>query len=175
MQTFLRNQLERYARRMEELDFLLSREDIMADMGQYRTLSREHAEVTQIAGRFARYRQCEADLASARGLLDDPDMAELAQDEIAAAEAEMPALEAELQRLLLPKDPQDARNAFLEIRAGAGGDESALFAHSQRLQLPRCLTQCRYGSFPLCGDQSLRLCWPESRADQRFQYSAHRA
>ena len=49
------------------------------------------------------------------------------------------------------------------------------FAHSQRLQLPRCLTQCRYGSFPLCGDQSLRLCWPESRADQRFQYSAHRA
>ena len=128
MQTFLRNQLERYARRMEELDFLLSREDIMADMGQYRTLSREHAEVTQIAGRFARYRQCEADLASARGLLDDPDMAELAQDEIAAAEAEMPALEAELQRLLLPKDPQDARNAFLEIRAGAGGDESALFA-----------------------------------------------
>ena len=128
MQTFLRNQLERYARRMEELDFLLSREDIMADMGQYRALSREHAEVTQIAGRFARYRQCEADLDSARGLLDDPDMAELAQDEIATAEAEMPALEAELQRLLLPKDPQDARNAFLEIRAGAGGDESALFA-----------------------------------------------
>ncbi|MBU6503599.1 MAG: peptide chain release factor 1 [Burkholderiales bacterium] len=128
MQTFLRNQLERYARRMEELDFLLSREDIMADMGQYRTLSREHAEVTQIAGRFARYRQCEADLASARGLLDDPDMAELAQDEIAAAEAEMPVLEAELQRLLLPKDPDDARNAFIEIRAGTGGDESALFA-----------------------------------------------
>ena len=128
MQTFLRNQLERYARRMEELDFLLSREDIMADMGQYRALSREHAEVTQIAGRFARYRQCEADVESARGLLDDPDMAELAQEEIAAAEAEMPALEAELQRLLLPKDPQDARNAFLEIRAGAGGDESALFA-----------------------------------------------
>ena len=128
MQTFLRNQLERYARRMGELDFLLSREDIMADMGQYRALSREHAEVTQIAGRFARYCQCEADLASARGLLDDPDMAELAQDEITAAEAEMPALEAELQRLLLPKDPQDARNAFLEIRAGAGGDESALFA-----------------------------------------------
>ncbi|MCO5102724.1 MAG: peptide chain release factor 1 [Burkholderiaceae bacterium] len=128
MQTFLRNQLERYARRLEELDFLLSREDIMADMGQYRTLSREHAEVTQIAGRYARYRQLEADLAAAREMLDDPDMAELAQEEIAAAEAEMPALAAELQRLLLPKDPQDARNAFLEIRAGTGGDESALFA-----------------------------------------------
>ncbi len=128
MQTFLRNQLERYAQRMEELDFLLSREDIMADMGQYRALSREHAEVTQVAGRYARYRQVEADLESARGMLDDPDMAELAEEEIAAGEAELPALEAELQRLLLPKDPQDARNAFLEIRAGTGGDESALFA-----------------------------------------------
>ncbi|MGP1630281.1 MAG: peptide chain release factor 1 [Giesbergeria sp.] len=128
MQTFLRNQLERYARRMGELDFLLSREDIMADMAQYRLLSREHAEVTQVAGRYARYRQLEADLETARGMLDDPDMAELAQEEIASGEAELPTLEAELQRLLLPKDPDDARNAFVEIRAGAGGDESALFA-----------------------------------------------
>ncbi|WP_295856486.1 peptide chain release factor 1 [uncultured Xylophilus sp.] len=128
MKTFLRQQLERYALRLQELDFLLSREDIMGDMEQYRTLSREHAEVTQVAGRYARYRQCEADLASARELLADPDMAEMAQDEIASAEAELPRLEDELQRLLLPKDPDDVRNAFLEIRAGTGGDESALFA-----------------------------------------------
>ena len=128
MQIFLRNQLERYARRMEELDFLLSREDIMADMGQYRALSREHAEVTQIAGRYARYKQVETDLDAAREMQSDPDMAELAQEEIASGEAELPELEAELQRLLLPKDPDDARNAFVEIRAGTGGDESALFA-----------------------------------------------
>ena len=128
MQTFLRNQLERYARRMEELDFLLSRPDIMSDMAQYRNLSREHAEVTQIAGRFARYRQLEADCAAARAMLDDPDMAEMAQEEIDIAEAELPQLEDHLQRLLLPKDPDDERNAFVEIRAGTGGDESALFA-----------------------------------------------
>ncbi|MDA8444704.1 peptide chain release factor 1 [Paracidovorax valerianellae] len=128
MKPFLRTQLERYAQRLEELDFLLSREDIMSDMAQYRTISREHAEVTQIAGRYVRHQQREADLAGAREMLADPDMAEMAQEEIAAAEAELTQLEDELQRLLLPKDPDDARNAFVEIRAGAGGDESALFA-----------------------------------------------
>ncbi len=128
MKPFLRTQLERFARRLQELDFLLSREDIMADMAQYRAISKEHAEVTQIAGRYARYLQREADLAGARDMLADPDMADMAQEEIAGCEAELAQLEDELQRLLLPKDPDDARNAFLEIRAGTGGDESALFA-----------------------------------------------
>ena len=128
MKPFLRSQLERYAQRLQELDFLLSREDIMADMAQYRTISREHAEVTQIAGRYARYQQREADLAAAQELLADPDMAEMAQEEIQGAQDELVALEDELQRLLLPKDPDDARAAFVEIRAGTGGDEAALFA-----------------------------------------------
>ena len=128
MKSFLRHQLERYAQRLGELDFLLSREDIMSDMTQYRAISREHAEVTQIAGRHARYVQRESDLASAREMLDDPDMADMAQEEIASAQEELARLEDELQRLLLPKDSDDARNAFLEIRAGTGGDESALFA-----------------------------------------------
>ena len=128
MKPFLRSQLERYALRLDELNFLLSREDIMADMKQYRNISKEHAEVTQLAGRFARYKQREADLAGAREMLDDPDMAEMAQEEIATAETELTQLEDELQRLLLPKDPDDERNAFVEIRAGTGGDESALFA-----------------------------------------------
>ncbi len=128
MKTFLRNQLERYAQRLGELDFLLSREDIMGDMAQYRLLSREHAEVTQVAGRYARYVQREADLDGAREMLADPDMAEMAQEEVTGAEAELLQLEDELQRLLLPRDPDDTRNAFMEIRAGTGGDESALFA-----------------------------------------------
>ncbi|GAA4424221.1 peptide chain release factor 1 [Acidovorax lacteus] len=128
MKPFLRSQLERYAQRLGELDFLLSRDDIMADMAQYRSISREHAEVTQVAGRYARYQQREADLAAARDLLADPDMAEMAAEEIAGCETELVQLEDELQRLLLPKDPDDARNAFVEIRAGTGGDESALFA-----------------------------------------------
>ena len=128
MKPFLRSQLERYAQRLEELDFLLSREDIMGDMTQYRAISKEHAEVTQVAGRYTRLRQREADLAAAREMLDDPDMAEMAQEEITAAEAELLALADEVQRLLLPKDPDDERPAFVEIRAGTGGDESALFA-----------------------------------------------
>ena len=128
MKPFLRNQLERYARRLQELDFLLSREDIMADMAQYRVLSREHAEVTQIAGRYARWCQRTDDLAGAREMLQDADMADMAQEEINSCETELQQLEDELQRLLLPKDPDDARNAFLEVRAGTGGDESALFA-----------------------------------------------
>lgn len=128
MKDFIRHQLERYAERLIELDFLLSRDDIMNDMAQYRGLSREHAEVSAVAGRWARYQQREADLTAAREMLDDADMAELAAEEIRSAESELQALEGELQRLLLPKDPDDARNAFLEIRAGTGGDESALFA-----------------------------------------------
>ena len=124
----IQNQLSRYTDRLAELDFLLSRPDIMADMGQFMRLSREHTEVAAVAERWARYRQREADLVAAREMLRDADMAELAGEEIAAAEAEIEQLDAELQRMLLPKDPDDARNAFLEIRAGTGGDESALFA-----------------------------------------------
>jgi len=128
MQPFLRSQLQRFAQRLEELDFLLSREDIMNDMAQYRKISREHADVTAVAGRYARFVQREADLAEAQEMQADPEMAEMAQEEIAGATAELAQLEEELQRLLLPKDPDDERAAYLEIRAGTGGDESALFA-----------------------------------------------
>ena len=128
MRDTLRHQLARHTDRLAELDFLLAQPDVMADMAQFMKLSREHTEVAAVAGRWARYRQRERDLAAARELLADPDMAELAGEEIAAAESELTALEAELQRMLLPRDPNDARNAFVEIRAGTGGDESALFA-----------------------------------------------
>jgi peptide chain release factor 1 len=128
MKPFLIQQLERYALRLTELDFLLSREDIMKDMTQFMKLSREHAEVSAVASRFARFQQRTADLSNAQEMLSDEDMREMAEEEIASASAELLTLEAELQRMLLPKDPDDARPAFLEIRAGTGGDESALFA-----------------------------------------------
>jgi peptide chain release factor 1 len=128
MKPFLIQQLERYALRLTELDFLLSREDIMADMTQFLKLSREHAEVSAVASRFARFQQRSADMAAAQTMLDDEDMREMAEEEAASASAELQSLEAELQRMLLPKDPDDARPAFVEIRAGTGGDESALFA-----------------------------------------------
>jgi peptide chain release factor 1 len=132
MKPFLRQQLAKYKDRQGELEFLLSREDIMKDMEQFLKLSREHTDVAAVAGRWERFQQREADLATGQEMLSDAagdeDMLEMAQEEINGASAEMNQLEAELQRMLLPKDPDDARPAFVEIRAGTGGDESALFA-----------------------------------------------
>jgi peptide chain release factor 1 len=132
MKPFLRQQLAKYKDRQGELEFLLSREDIMKDMEQFLKLSREHTDVAAVAGRWERFQQREADLAAGQEMLSDAagdeDMRAMAQEEIDGATAEMAQLEAELQRMLLPKDPDDARPAFVEIRAGTGGDESALFA-----------------------------------------------
>ena len=130
MKPFLRQQLARYADRLGELEFLLSREDIMQDMKQFLALSREHTDVGAVASRWARFQEREADRLAAEAMQGDPDaeMAAMAQEEIDSANAELAQLETELQRMLLPKDPDDARNAFIEIRAGTGGDESALFA-----------------------------------------------
>ena len=128
MKPFLRTQIQRYSERLLDLESLLASPDIMADMEAFRKLSREHADVSPVAQRHARYVQRESDIATAQEMLADPDMAEMAEAEIAEAQEELVKLEAELQRMLLPKDPDDARNAFLEIRAGTGGDESGLFA-----------------------------------------------
>jgi peptide chain release factor 1 len=128
MKAFFRQQLARYTERQGELEFLLSREDIMKDMDQFLKLSREHTDVAAVASRWARYQQRESDLVGAQDMLSDTDMAEMAEEEITSATAELAQLEGELQRMLLPKDPDDARPAFVEIRAGTGGDESALFA-----------------------------------------------
>ena len=146
MKPFLRQQLARYTDRLGELEFLLSREDIMKDMKQFLVLSREHTEVAAVATRWTRYQQREADLASAQDLLasaaNDADMTAMAQEEIDGAGAELAQLDSELQRMLLPKDPDDARNAFMEIRAGTGGDESALFAGDLLRMYTRYCERC---------------------------------
>ncbi len=128
MKAFLRENLAKHAERLADLEHLLASPDIMADAKAFRSLSKEHAEITPIAGRWARYQKLEADMAAAQELLNEADMAEMAQEEIDSGEAEKLQIEAELQRLLLPKDPDDDRPAYVEIRAGTGGDESALFA-----------------------------------------------
>jgi peptide chain release factor 1 len=128
MKPFLRQQLERYPVRLQELDFFLQQPDVVSDMERFRALTREHAEVSEVASLFEQFRQRESALTQAQEMLQDPEMAEMAREEIASVEAALPALEEELQRLLLPKDPDDVRNTFIEIRAGTGGDESALFA-----------------------------------------------
>jgi len=128
MKPFVRDTLLRQRVRLHELDALLSATDVVDDMERFRTLSREHADASIRVEVFNRYLQREADRASAQELLNEPDMADMAQEEISGAQADMARLDAELQQLLLPRDPDDERNAFMEIRAGTGGDESALFA-----------------------------------------------
>jgi peptide chain release factor 1 len=125
---FLRQQLERFPVRLQELDFYLSQPEVVNDMQRFRELTREHAEVTEVNSVFQRFQQRERDLVQAREMLEDPEMAEMAKEEMAGIAEELPSLESALQGLLLPKDPDDVGNAFLEIRAGTGGDESALFA-----------------------------------------------
>jgi len=130
MKDALRQQFNRLGYRLAELDTTLADGSIAADMKRYRALTREQAEVASLVERYRRYLQREQDLAAARELLDsgDADMAAMAREEITAAQADLEQLDQELQLALIPKDPDDDRPAFLEIRAGTGGDESALFA-----------------------------------------------
>jgi len=132
MKTSFRQQFERLALRLGELDALLADGGVAADMKRYRELGREHAEASSLVDLFRRYERRERDLATATELLaessGDEAMAGLARDEAAAAGADLERLLAQLQAALLPRDDDDSRNVFLEIRAGTGGDESALFA-----------------------------------------------
>ncbi len=128
MNPTLIDKLDRLSDRLEELNGLLAQQDATADMESYRRLSREHAELTPLVEHYRAWRQARQDLEAAEGWLADPEMRELAQEEQAAAAARLAELERALQVLLLPRDPNDERNLFLEIRAGAGGNESALFA-----------------------------------------------
>jgi peptide chain release factor 1 len=97
-------------------------------MDNYRKITQEHAEITPIVEQYRAFEQVEADMNEAQKMLSDPDMKEFALDEIEQCKAKTEAIEKNLQTLLLPKDPNDERNLFLEIRAGTGGDESGLFA-----------------------------------------------
>ncbi|ARN22796.1 peptide chain release factor 1 [Piscinibacter gummiphilus] len=128
MKPSLRQQFERLGLRLNELDATLADPSIVSDMNRFRSLTREHAEVGGVMATFRQYEQRERDLAAAREMLADPDFAEMAREEITGAEADLERLHLALQTALLPRDPDDGRNAFVEIRAGTGGDESALFA-----------------------------------------------
>lgn len=132
MKDSLRQQFERLALRLHEIEAMLADPAIADDMNRFRAVTREHAEVSTLVAAFQQFEAREHDAQAARALLEqsanDADMAQMAQDEITAARADVDRLHQTLQASLLPKDPDDVRNAFVEIRAGTGGDESALFA-----------------------------------------------
>lgn len=124
----MRVRLEQLAHRLIEIDALLAEPEIASDMDRFRKLSRERSEIEPVVNAFNAYRAAESDIRAAQEMLSDPDMRELAEEELEAGKRRIESLESELQILLLPKDPDDDRSVFLEIRAGTGGDESALFA-----------------------------------------------
>ncbi len=128
MKPNLSTKLLQLSQRLEELNHLLSATDVTRDLDHYRKLTREHAELGPVVEFFHAYRQTEQDIATAKEMLADPEMKEFAEAELRENQAKLEALDIELQKRLLPKDPNDERNIFLEIRAGTGGDESALFA-----------------------------------------------
>jgi peptide chain release factor 1 len=128
MKTSLRRRLDQISERHDELTALLSEPGLQDDPARFRDLSREYAQIGPLCDCYRRYVACESELAEASAMLADPEMADLADETCREARAAIQALEPELQRLLLPQDPNDQRSVYLEIRAGTGGAEAALFA-----------------------------------------------
>jgi len=128
MKESLRLRLDQLSDRYEELTALLADAEVISDNKRFRKLSREHSDLTEITEVWAKYRQAEADIETAEAMLSDPDFKEMAQEEIRENRALIESLESQLNILMIPKDPNDANAAYLEIRAGTGGDEAAIFS-----------------------------------------------
>lgn len=130
MKKSILEKIEHLRDRYEEVGHLLSEPDAANDQNRFRNLSKEYAELETIAHTYTAYEQCTADIAEAQLLTEDadPEMREMGEEELESAKERQTALESELEILLLPKDPDDASNVLLEVRAGTGGDEAAIFA-----------------------------------------------
>ena len=130
MNLSIRNKLERIAERYTEITALLADPGVQSDQNQFRALGREYAQIEPVVQCFKQYQQNQDDLSEAEAMLkdDDPDMREMGAEELKNTKSKQETLELELQKLLLPTDPNDDSNIFLEIRAGTGGDEAAIFA-----------------------------------------------
>ncbi|MDH2273496.1 peptide chain release factor 1 [Moraxella porci] len=128
MKESLRHRLDQMVDRFEEVTALLSDPDTISDSKKFRELSMEHSDLALISETWQKFVQAEEDLTTAKELMDDPDMKEMAAEEIDNAKAIINELEDALNVMMLPKDPNDKATAFLEIRAGTGGDEAAIFS-----------------------------------------------
>lgn len=127
MKQSMRSRLEQLSQRLIEVDALLAEPEIANDMDRFRKLSRERAEIDPVVELFKSYESTEADLETAMEMMSDPELKEMGEEEMKVAKDRIAELEEALQLELLPKDPDDGRGVFLEIRAGTGGDESAIF------------------------------------------------
>ncbi len=124
----IRRKLEALAERHEEIGLLLSQPEVLADNTRFRELSQEYAQLEPVAASLREHDRAERELAETRAMLDDPELREMAADDVHRLERRLHDLDDELQLVLLPKDPRDEANLYLEVRAGTGGDEAAIFA-----------------------------------------------
>ena len=127
MKSSMQNKLGNLSKRIEELNVELSQEDATKDMERFKKISKEHSDILPVVDIYKDYLKFDRDISDAKEMLNDPEMKALAQSEIDNGKEQLERIEKELQVLLIPKDLNDEKNIFLEIRAGAGGDESALF------------------------------------------------
>ena len=127
MKPSMQNKLSTLSKRIQELNVELSKEDATKDMERFKKISKEHSDIMPIVDIYKEYLKFDKDILDAKEMLSDPEMKSFAQAEIDLGKEKLERIEEQLQKLLLPKDPNDEKNIFLEIRAGAGGDESALF------------------------------------------------
>lgn len=128
MKDSLRERLDQMVDRFEEVTALLSDPDTMSDNKKFRLLSMEHSDLSEMVATWQSYTRAEEDIETAEEMLSDPDMKEMAKEEIQTGKAIIADLEEKLNIMMLPKDPNDKVPAFLEVRAGTGGDEAAIFA-----------------------------------------------
>ncbi|MGV8898410.1 MAG: peptide chain release factor 1 [Burkholderiaceae bacterium] len=175
--------LDQLSNRLEEVGELLMHEDATASMDNYRKLTREHAEIGPLVALYQSYTTAENDAAAAQEMLSDPEMKEFALEEIDAARQHMEQLESDLQKMLLPKDANDERNILLEIRAGTGGDEAALFAGDLLRMYTRYAERQRWqieimseSASELGGYKEVivRLVGPGAYAKLKFESGGHR-
>ena len=185
MKDSIRRKLDGLRERFEELEGLLSDADVIADQTQFRELSKEYAELDNVVRTYGRFLAVDGELRDAEEMRRDadPDIRAMAEEEIAASAEARDRLEQDLQLLLLPRDERDARNVFLEIRAGTGGDEAALFAgdlcrmyqrYAELRQWRASVISERPGEHGGCKEVILRIEGRDVYEKLKFESGAHR-
>ncbi len=185
MKASIKAKLEALGERYEELGALLSDSEVISDQKRFRDYSREYAELEPVVKCFEDYSQSQEDLTEAKLLQgdSDPELREMGNEEVKAAEARLSELDVELQKLLLPKDPRDGSNVFIEVRAGTGGDEAAIFAgdlyrlYSRYAETRRWKTELiseRHGDHGGFKEVVMRIAGDGVYSQLKFESGAHR-
>ncbi|MFY7698213.1 MAG: peptide chain release factor 1 [Legionella sp.] len=185
MKKSLEVKLQQMLERCQEVERLLSEASIISDQNQFRTLSKEYALLEPIAQCYDRYQQTQANVANIHELIagDDPEIANMAADELEQANIELATLDAELQWHLIPKDPDDERNIYLEVRAGTGGDEAAIFAgdlfrmysrYAENKGWPVEIISASHGEHGGFKEIIARICGQDVYAQLKFESGTHR-